>query len=250
MLQHHGAFEAEGPIRAGACGRGAKIWRLKIRSPSCLRILPSHESGCKQVVPGVQMAPLPSASLTAHSGQNPCLRHVGLLDRTWGLWSATHYMSSVSHLTQDDETKLQFLQMEARTDRSKPVILRQSGEESQESACFARLWNAPHWRSRGRPSRQLPDEVAQGRPRMPCILARLLGPSWLSGPRDAQEGPLGVPSRAGPDSDRPAAAGFLAIAWGTLGDPDVKPRYANCQRKETGLCCSEPRSHGEFDIRV
>lgn len=120
------------------------------------------------MVPGVQTAPLPSAPFTAHSGQNPCLRHVGLLGGTWGLWSATHYMSSVPHLAQNDKTKLQNPDGESHSPvkAGHPALER---EESQESACFLCVaLEGSLSELLGRPSWQLPDEVAQAGPGRPA----------------------------------------------------------------------------------
>lgn len=239
------------PYGPGACGRGATIWRLKTRPPSCLRILPSHKSGCKQWPQVCRQLPLPSASLTAHGGQNPCLRHVGLLDGTWGLWSATHYMSSIPHLAQDNKSKLQNPDGELRS----PV---KSGhpaperEERQENACF--LSAALECSSSETPGAGLPGSFLMRWPR-PAQDAphpgEILGTRLALRSRGRPGGAAGrVASRAGPRLRQAGSCKLPGHCPGDTRDPDVKACMLIVRERKQDSCCSEPRSHGEFDVRV
>lgn len=197
------------------------------------------------------MAPLPSASLTAHGGQNPCLRHVGLLDRTWGLWSETHYMSSVPHLTQDDETKLQNPDggSHSPVKAGHPAPER---EESQESACF--LCTALECSSSEVSGAGLPGSFLTRWPR-PALDAlhpgEILGAKLALWSRGCSGGAAGcAASRAGPRLRQAGSCRLPGHCLGDTGDPDVKACMLIVRERKQDSCCSEPRSHGEFDVRV
>ena len=203
------------------------------------------------MVPGVQTAPLPSAPFTAHSGQNPCLRHVGLLGGTWGLWSATHYVSSVPHPAQNDKTKLQNPDGESHS----PVKAGHPApgrEESQESACFlcaALEGSLSELLGAGLPGSFLTrwPRPAQDAPHP----SEILGAKLALRSRGCSGGVAGcAASRAGPRLRQPGSFRLPGHCPGDTGDPDVKACMLIVRERKQDSCCSEPRSHGEFDVRV
>lgn len=163
-------------------------------------------------------ASLPSASLMAHGGRN---LFSGVWDSwtDWGLQSAAHYMRSFPHLAQDNKSKLQKPDEESHGSVKSGHRHRSRRKAKKMPVFFAMLWNASLRGPRGPAFRQFPDKGGPAWPKTTCIPERFSGQRWLSDPGDGQEklrGPSGVQGWA-PGSDKPAAAHFLAAAWGTLG---------------------------------
>ena len=238
------------PYGPGACGRGAMIWRLKTRL---------------QAVSELSLLTSQSANSGPRSADNsPCPQHPSwhtvartLASGTWGCWTGLGVcglqpiMSSIPHLAQDNKSKLQNPDGESRG----PV---KSGhpapeqEQSQENACF--LSAALECSSLETPGAGLPGSFLTRWPR-PAQDAphpgKILGTRLALRSQARPGGAVGhVASRAGPRLRQAGSCKLPGHCPGDTRDPDVKACMLIVRERKQDSCCSEPRSHGEFDVRV
>lgn len=137
--------------------------------------------------------------------------------------------------------------------RSNPVICTEAGGRPRKCLfslqCSGMLLSGDPG---GRPSRQFPDEGGPAWPKTTCIPERFSGQRWVSDPGDGQEkprGPSGVQGWA-PRLRQAGSCTFPGRCLRDAGDADVKVCMLIVRERKQDSCCSKPKSHGEFDVRI